>query len=70
MGLEDTGSKVKFMIRDRDSKFTAAFDTVLHDVGLRVVLTGIRMRRVNSVMERWVQTCRHELSSAVLRPGR
>lgn len=31
MDLEDTHSKVKFMIRDRDSKFTAAFDTVLHD---------------------------------------
>ena len=52
MGLEDTGSKVKFMIRDRDSKFTAAFNTVLHDVGLRVVLTCIRMHRMNSVRSR------------------
>ena len=43
MDLEDTGSKAKFMIRDRDSKFTAAFDTVLHDAGLRVVLPGSRM---------------------------
>ena len=61
MDLEDTRSKAKFMIRDRDCKFTAAFDTVLHDVGLRVVLTGIQMPRMNSIMERWVQTCRHEL---------
>jgi len=53
MDLEDTGSKAKFMIRDRDSKFTAAFDTVLHDAGLRVVLPGIRMPRMNSIMERW-----------------
>src|SRR5208282_3010079 len=46
MDLEDTGSKAKFMIRDRDCKFTAAFDTVLHDAGLRVVLTGIRTPRM------------------------
>ena len=66
MDLEDTGSKAKFLIRDRDSKFTAAFDTVLHDAGLRVVLTGIRMPRMNSIMERWVQTCRHELLDRTL----
>ena len=28
------------MIRDRDSKFTAAFDAVLHDAGMRIVLTA------------------------------
>ena len=66
MDLEDTGSKAKFMIRDRDSKFTATFDTVLHDAGLRVVFTGIRMPRMNSIMERWVQTCRHELLDRTL----
>jgi hypothetical protein len=66
MDLEDTSSKAEFMIRDRDSKFTAAFDTVRHDAGLRVVLAGIRMPRVNSIMERWVRTCRHELLDRTL----
>jgi hypothetical protein len=66
MDLEDTNSKAKFMIRDWDSKFTAAFDTVLDDAGLRTVLTGIRMPRMNSIMERWVQTCRHELLDRTL----
>ncbi len=66
MDLEDTGSKAKFMIRDRDSKFTAAFDIVLHNAGLRVVLTGIRMPRMNSIMKRWVQTRRHELLDRTL----
>ena len=66
MDLEDTGSKAEFMIRDRDSKFTAAFDTVLHDAGLRVVLTGIRMPHMNSIMEHWVRTCRHELLDRTL----
>ena len=66
MDLEDTDSKVMFMIRDRDCKFTAAFDTILHDADLRVVLTGIRMPRMNSIMERWVQTCWHELLDRTL----
>ncbi|EFL37274.1 transposase [Streptomyces griseoflavus Tu4000] len=44
----------------RDSKFTAAFDTVLADAGLKVVTTGIRIPRMNSLMERWIQTCRRE----------
>jgi putative transposase len=66
MDLEDTGSKAKFMIRDRDCKLTATFDTVLHDAGLRVVLTGIRMPRMNSIMQRRVQTCRHELLDRTL----
>jgi putative transposase len=66
MDLEDAGARAKFLIRDRDSKFTAAFDAVLRDVGLRVVTTGIRMPRMNSIMERWVQTCRHELLDRIL----
>ncbi|MFB7113177.1 Rieske 2Fe-2S domain-containing protein [Streptomyces sp. NPDC056291] len=50
-----------FLIRDRDSRFTQAFDAVLADAGLKVVLSGIRMPRMNSIMERWIQTCRREL---------
>jgi putative transposase len=52
MDLKDAGAKAKFWIRDRDSTFTAAFDAVLHDAGLRVVTTDIRMPRTNSIMER------------------
>ncbi|WP_330479979.1 integrase core domain-containing protein [Streptomyces sp. NBC_00724] len=61
MDLEDAGARATFLIRDRDSKFTAAFDAVFQDAGLRVVTCGIRMPRMNSIMERWVQTCRREL---------
>jgi putative transposase len=61
MDLEDAGSRVRFLIRDRDSKFTAAFDAVLADAGLEIVKSGIRMPRMNSIMERWIQTCRREL---------
>ena len=66
MDLEDAGMKAKYLIRDRDSKFTAAFGAVLADTGIQTVLTGIRMPRMNSIMERWVQTCRHELLDRTL----
>lgn len=36
------------------------FDAMLNDAGIEVVLSGIQMPRVNSIMERWVQTCRRE----------
>jgi transposase InsO family protein len=66
MDLEDAGASAKFPIRERDSKFTAVFDAVLQDAGLRVVTTGVRMPRMNSIMERWIQTCRHELLDRTL----
>ena len=56
-----TGSRARFLIRDRDGKFPGLFDTVLKDAGITVVLSGVQMPRMNSIMERWVQTCRHEL---------
>jgi transposase InsO family protein len=36
-------------------------DEILAEAGIKTVLTGIRMPRVKSIMERWVQSCRHEL---------
>ena len=61
MDLEDAGTAVRYLIRDRDAKFPALFNEVLADAGIAVVLTGIRMPRMNAIMERWVRTCRHEL---------
>ncbi|WP_060904610.1 integrase core domain-containing protein [Streptomyces scabiei] len=66
MDLEDADCRAKFLIRDRDGKFPALFDTVLNDAGIKVVLSGVRMPRMNSIMERWVQTCRHELLDRTL----
>ncbi len=61
MDLEDAGSRARFLIRDRDARSTAAFDALPADAGLKVVATGVRMPRMNSLMERWIQTCRREL---------
>ncbi|MEU8690439.1 integrase core domain-containing protein [Streptomyces sp. NPDC048665] len=66
MDLEDTGCRARFLIRDRDGKFPALFDAVLQDAGIEVLLSGVRMPRMNSVVERWVQTCRRELLDRTL----
>jgi transposase InsO family protein len=66
MDLEDAGSTVRYLIRDRDAKFTRAFDAVLADAGLEVVKSGVRVPRMNSIMERWIQTCRRELLDRTL----
>jgi transposase InsO family protein len=39
---------------------------VVADAGIDVVLSGVRMPRMNSIMERWLQTCRHELLDRTL----
>ena len=66
MDLEDAGSRARFLIRDRDGKFPALFDTVLKDAGIQVVLSGVQMPRMNAFMERWVLTCRRELLDRTL----
>jgi transposase InsO family protein len=66
MDLEDADCRARFLIRDRDGKFPGLFDSVLADADIQVVLSGIRMPRMNSIMERWVQTCRRELLDRTL----
>jgi putative transposase len=66
MDLEDAGCRARFLIRDRDGKFPALFDAVLKDADIDVVLSGVRMPRMNSIMERWVQICRRKLLDRTL----
>ena len=66
MDLEDTGCRAKYLIRDRDGKYPALFNTVLADAGIETVLSGVRMPRMNSMIERWIQSCRHELLDRTL----
>ena len=66
MDLEDASCRARFLIRERDGKFLDLFDAVLKDAGIEVVLSGVRMPRMNSIMERWVQTCRRELLDRTL----
>jgi putative transposase len=66
MDLEDAGCRAKCLIRDRDGKFPPLFDTILAEIGISVVLTGVQIPRMNAIMERWVQTCRRELLDRTL----
>ncbi|MFE2971209.1 hypothetical protein ACFXKC_47985 [Streptomyces sp. NPDC059340] len=66
MDLEDADSRATFLIRDQDANFTAAFDALLADAGLKVVTTGIRIPRMNSLRERRIQTCRRKLLDRTL----
>jgi len=66
MDLEDTGMRVKFVLHDRDASFTAAFDAVFQAAGARVVRSAIQAPRMNSIMERWIGSCRRELLDRTL----
>jgi putative transposase len=61
MDLEDAGTRVKFVLHDRDASFTAAFDAVFRAAGARVIRSAVQAPRMNSIMERWVGSCRREL---------
>jgi transposase InsO family protein len=66
MDLYDAGSTARYLIRDRDGKYPALFDTVLADSGITVVPSGVQLPRMNAIMERWVRTCRRELLDRTL----
>jgi hypothetical protein len=48
-------SVLKYPIHDRDGKYPAPFDTVLVDAGITVVRSGVRVPRMNAVVERRVR---------------
>jgi putative transposase len=69
MNLEDHADCFKFLIRDRDAKFTAAFDTVLAAAGIRIIKTPVRAPRANAVAERWISSARRECLDRMLITG-
>ena len=66
MDLGVQAERMKFMIRDRGSNFTPAFDAVLADAGIRTVLCNVRTPRMNAIAERWIGGCRRELLDRAL----
>jgi hypothetical protein len=69
MDLGDQTTTLKFLIRDRDTKFTAAFDAVSAAIGVRIIKTPVQAPRANAIAGRWIGSARRECPDQVLIAG-
>jgi putative transposase len=70
MRLDDEGVRARFLIRDRDGKFTRDFDEVFRSEGIRVIKAPVRAPRARAHAERWIGSLRRECLDRLLILGR
>ena len=70
MEFAEQANTVKFLLRDRDSKFNGSFDAVFAADGIRIIKTPVRAPRANAIAERFVGTIRRECLDRMLIFGR
>jgi putative transposase len=68
--LAGRASPPRFLIHDRDSKFTGAFDEIFRSAGIKIVRTPIQAPQANAFAERFVGTVRRECLNWILIAGR
>jgi hypothetical protein len=70
MELAEHAAETKFLIRDRDTKFSTSFDAVFVAENIRIIKTPVRAPRANALAERFVGTIRRECLYRMLVLGR
>lgn len=70
LAIEGRLENVRYLLHDRDTKFSGPFDEIVRCEGVRVVKTPVRAPQANAVAERWVRSVRNECLDHILIFGR
>jgi transposase InsO family protein len=66
LAIEERLHSIRFVLHDRDAKFSGPFDELVRSEGVRVIKTPVRAPQANAVAERWVRSVRNECLDHVL----